>query len=232
MHLSYTGSLRHFNPRSSCEERPRESSKGGHARYFNPRSSCEERPKNTDYLIIADPFQSTLLMRGATPVLAADREVQFISIHAPHARSDNASKNMNQAIQIISIHAPHARSDIVADSQIRLPLLISIHAPHARSDQEGDHRRRCPADISIHAPHARSDVDRALDSSLVIISIHAPHARSDSTVAFAAFLRVAFQSTLLMRGATCGSGDGFWRHMEISIHAPHARSDLQELPWP
>ena len=34
----------HFNPRSSCEERPKRPPHRGAAYHFNPRSSCEERP--------------------------------------------------------------------------------------------------------------------------------------------------------------------------------------------
>ena len=33
----------HFNPRSSCEERPLDERTVGCLMYFNPRSSCEER---------------------------------------------------------------------------------------------------------------------------------------------------------------------------------------------
>ena len=132
--------FRHFNPRSSCEERPLRVfgviattkfqstllMRGATAMaipsifrcsYFNPRSSCEER------LIIArvdktdKQFQSTLLMRGATKILfrgmddsifqstllmrGATRAAEpplgllYISIHAPHARSDSQEKNIN-----------------------------------------------------------------------------------------------------------------------------------------
>ena len=79
----------HFNPRSSCEERPALSSwwrliaqfqstllmRGATAtdmrRYtandnFNPRSSCEERQDAVRMVFDAYKFQSTLLMRGAT----------------------------------------------------------------------------------------------------------------------------------------------------------------------
>ena len=80
------------------------------------------------------------------------------------------------------------------------------------------------------------------------ISIHAPHARSDQTTIPKYVTAIQFQSTLLMRGATCigrlgiTSSDLFQStllmrgatarrlavggHRIISIHAPHARSDL------
>ena len=112
-----------FNPRSSCEERLGNIiSCYTRNRDFNPRSSCEER---------------------------LDRQIrsliEYISIHAPHARSD-----------VIPLR------DIIRDvrsSHFRAMLHISIHAPHARSD----HSLLCNSNfssISIHAPHARSDLHR------------------------------------------------------------------------
>ena len=101
--------------------------------------------------------------------------------------------------------------------------------------------------ISIHAPHARSDapwIDALV--SWTKISIHAPHARSDDILDTFGALEDTFQSTLLMRGATCRLLSGCLcskfqstllmrgatndiRHCFprfcISIHAPHARSD-------
>ena len=57
--------------------------------------------------------------------------------------------------------------------------------------------------ISIHAPHARSDLPSSCTRTRVgKISIHAPHARSDLEGNGPLSAR-AFQSTLLMRGATC-----------------------------
>ena len=56
------------------------------------------------------------------------------------------------------------------------------------------------------------------------ISIHAPHARSDGNVREYYTRYVLFQSTLLMRGATCITL-GHRICILISIHAPHARSD-------
>ena len=57
-------------------------------------------------------FQSTLLMRGATRADCVLPVGLSISIHAPHARSDEDDPEL-AAWQNISIHAPHARSDSV-----------------------------------------------------------------------------------------------------------------------
>ena len=99
---------------------------------FNPRSSCEERPKRGVRDIKWMIFQSTLLMRGATRWECYCRYVSQISIHAPHARSDAKTSATNAAASI-SIHAPHARSDDYVCAY-EYHDLISIHAPHARSD--------------------------------------------------------------------------------------------------
>ena len=146
-----------FNPRSSCEERRARIRLAGHPRHFNPRSSCEER-----------------LARSKGYICCC-----IISIHAPHARSDDGSYVVHGSNGMISIHAPHARSDAGCAAR-RCASAISIHAPHARSDHRLRLRGRTPRTISIHAPHARSDVHYMMLEANYSI----------------------FQSTLLMRGAT------------------------------
>ena len=146
---------------------------------------------------------------------------------------------------MISIHAPHARSDddLVAVQleigEFQSTLLmrgatwpgpcksqrhcISIHAPHARSDCARSGAARC-WDISIHAPHARSDARR--DGSIVHDLYFNPRSsceeRPHDDIDFAnradfnprssceerpsggtrSTTHFQFQSTLLMRGAT------------------------------
>ena len=179
----------HFNPRSSCEERlaPCPLCQNAIAN-FNPRSSCEERHDRltrlhystisihapharSDAMYAGDgmctTFQSTLLMRGATPAQIHLTSFRQISIHAPHARSDRDQRH-HLSRKCISIHAPHARSDVKIIPGL-LPHAISIHAPHARSDLCDVCRRWHVRDISIHAPHARSDLR---SPSLEALTIH------------------------------------------------------------
>ena len=166
-------------------------------------------------------------MRGATVGLHCSccRGVR-ISIHAPHARSDQQAGREPRSVDCISIHAPHARSDFF--EQVALAhIKISIHAPHARSDLILFLACRARL-ISIHAPHARSDATKAEQTSASSISIHAPHARSDSSSPVYWRLADRFQSTLLMRGATLTPLPPC-RQQQISIHAPHARSDMGPL---
>ena len=56
------------------------------------------------------------------------------------------------------------------------------------------------------------------------ISIHAPHTRSDDNP-HPSLIAAIFQSTPLIRGATCVAV-GIFIGMKISIHAPHTRSDV------
>ena len=147
-------------------------------RYFNPRSSCEERQ----------------------PMVAPRGVERYISIHAPHARSDILNVTPLPG-RYISIHAPHARSDICPGLLIRLAP-ISIHAPHARSDHCRPH-----GDTRGNYFNPRSSCEERLarcrqDAARQVISIHAPHARSDMRSRQSAVRQGGFQSTLLMRGAT------------------------------
>ena len=57
------------------------------------------------------PFQSTLPMRGATVALSVDSVSFSISIHTPHAGSDEDKTYTKLVFDFISIHTPHAGSD-------------------------------------------------------------------------------------------------------------------------
>ena len=124
-----------------------------------------------------------------------------ISIHAPHARSDQPHTHDEPAARRISIHAPHARSDHChaasrkASCQFQSTLLM-------RGATRECGRRGPKWIISIHAPHARSDRNEFAPCDLCEISIHAPHARSDAFLRCLLLSIRTFQSTLLMRGAT------------------------------
>ena len=85
--------------------------------HFNPRSSCEERPATTSCMDAVDSriFQSTLLMRGAT---CASIDL-FLCLRAFQStllmRGATARLPYSYQAFRISIHAPHARSDVLPD---------------------------------------------------------------------------------------------------------------------
>ena len=168
-------------------------------------------------------------MRGATCGRCIQKDGQHdISIHAPHARSDDVGARLDRCMKI-SIHAPHARSDELQPEGIAEFLKISIHAPHARSDLVWTLHKRLltfqstllmrgatvAATAAVRGPsyfNPRSSCEeRQLGvkfvKRVIPISIHAPHARSD-----------------------CGEVMRGWMLMSISIHAPHARSDSDGRP--
>ncbi len=166
---------------------------------FNPRSSCEER------LLVSRHLAGSL----------------GISIHAPHARSDqggdcqpSGTGNFNPRSSCEERHIIKFMLSMARTFQSTLLM---------RGATEDYHAVPLHGSISIHAPHARSDSRPAIDSIDRSISIHAPHARSDGDPSQQADV-IQFQSTLLMRGATPGLC-GKQVPIQISIHAPHARSD-------
>ena len=169
----------YFNPRSSCEERPRHATllrdhrrisiHAPHARSDSVTTSCR----------LYSLFQSTLLMRGATCLEVRDGALVQAFQSTLLMRGATMPDAPAYGVELISIHAPHARSDGTENPDPRRQL-ISIHAPHARSDE------------TIRDWFAK------LDS----ISIHAPHARSDEVMLYHVHDIFIFQSTLLMRGAT------------------------------
>ena len=168
--------IQYFNPRSSCEERLALRQHTCFCIHFNPRSSCEERLKPPRMTLNNILFQSTLLMRGATICRELEQYKVWISIHAPHARSDAKARSWQaasifQSTLLMRGATPAAVADLPT-SPFQSTLLM-----------RGATRLSCSSYGST------------------TISIHAPHARSDLLfrVVFRAF---RFQSTLLMRGAT------------------------------
>ena len=170
---------RHFNPRSSCEERLSAFAMASQAALdFNPRSSCEERRAAVMRFWAVSKFQSTLLMRGATRVPQPIHRVSssFQSTLLMRGATRLARRYFGQLK--ISIHAPHARSDMMR-------WTINVANPHfnprssCEERQERGEKRKEQTTISIHAPHARSDVEGPVPLVVLGISIHAPHARSD-----------------------------------------------------
>ena len=83
-------------------------------RHFNPRSSCEERRVHVFYhSTFFSRFQSTLLMRGATSGISAN------TLSKIHFNPRSSCEERRSPVRFypchhpISIHAPHARSDCV-----------------------------------------------------------------------------------------------------------------------
>ncbi len=123
-------------------------------------------------------FQSTLLMRGATRRRPGPAE----ALHHFNPRSSCEERRLfshgRRRENHISIHAPHARSD---DLLQRIGTLTLTHFnPRSSCEERRPLQMYCHyRHISIHAPHARSDEEMREREQQDFISIHAPHARSD-----------------------------------------------------
>ena len=140
-------------------------------------------------------------MRGATRDRRQCPARQGISIHAPHARSDGAEKNMERAGMEISIHAPHARSDrigvegrIQARFQSTLLMRGATWRPMPSTDwpQYFNPRSSCEERPYPQAPVTCQST--AFQSTLLM--------RGATPEAERRKWANEFQSTLLMRGAT------------------------------
>ena len=124
-----------------------------------------------------------------------------ISIHTPHAGSDDGCPLILDMYITISIHTPHAGSDISGGAlsqtevgfQSTLPMRGATGKPK-RQNMEKVFQSTLPMrgatgyplildmyiTISIHTPHAGSDDKAFLTYACQeIISIHTPHAGSD-----------------------------------------------------
>ena len=163
-------------------------------------------------------------MRGATCGRCIQKDGQHdISIHAPHARSDDVGARLDRCMKI-SIHAPHARSDELQPEGIAEFLKISIHAPHARSDLVWTLHKRLltfqstllmrgatvAATAAVRGPryfNPRSSCEERLCRSCSVSASTAFQStllmRGATADIIPAYRDIVFQSTLLMRGATC-----------------------------
>ena len=204
--------------------RHRRQSDGRRPAHFNPRTPCG--------------------VRQVAPSLSR-RKTSYFNPRTPcgvRLREDNKMKNVN----IISIHAPHAGCDrgVALGQQDRTDFNPRTPCGVRRSPLRASGGAK---PISIHAPHAGCDVWRGGGFWGRHISIHAPHAGCDMQRSSPRGRLCRFQSTHPMRGATvspaslppmklnfnprtpCGvrrpAKRHKYKHRPISIHAPHAGCD-------
>ena len=133
-----------------------------------------------------------------------------------------------------SLTCPQFQSTLLMRGATSIPSaccileIISIHAPHARSDSA---RRMASLTPSNFNPRSSCEERRRNDYGSIPSSYFNPRSSCEERRTSSTRCKSAsrFQSTLLMRGATCRAVIGYVRLREISIHAPHARSDLHSV---
>ena len=168
--------------------------------HFNPRSSCEERHGGVAFKTANRIFQSTLLMRGATP-MSFSRDADFpISIHAPHARSDARAR---RGSCLASYFNPRSSCEERPDLAVRAFEVSEFQSTLLMRGATGT----CvTANIYHRDFNPRSSCEERRGSRKVI----GQYSRFQSTLLMRGATSAPshygraqpFQSTLLMRGAT------------------------------
>ncbi len=160
-------------------------------------------------------------MRGATYNKNHCGDTYVISIHAPHARSDDKDFAM-----LYSIYNFNPRSSCEERQDCRGNICRYIHFNPRSSCEERPQHRLILFFYSNFNPRSSCEerqASRHTESSKLIF-------QSTLLMRGATFVNQlrqpidGFQSTLLMRGATQYARSRGGKRL-ISIHAPHARSD-------
>ena len=238
---------KYFNPRSSCEERLQRAFTFSGSQYFNPRSSCEERLERK----------------------RAAEEKQEISIHAPHARSDSraagspsASGNFNPrssceerpGLQQCALQSScHFNPRSSCEERLVPVAFVAFFCdfnPRSSCEERPAFDRRALLQFLYFNPRSSCE-ERLQENALFSMKQQNFNPRSSCEerrkTAEVVGNYCKFQSTLLMRGATCIKPRmaGIYLQFQstllmrgathtparkvaekgISIHAPHARSD-------
>ena len=180
-----------FNPRAPCGARPRTCDMCGALSSFQStrpvrgatyRSSTpmtfpmfqSTRPvrgatQNIFSTSESEKFQSTRPVRGATKAAETYITVRVVSIHAPRAGRDAATRMRSRRHRCFNPRAPCGARQALQDDGTML-CDVSIHAPRVRDPGQG---------VSIHAPRAGRDGRPPLKQSEPDVSIHAPRAGRD-----------------------------------------------------
>ena len=167
----------YFNPHSPCGERPCSSALSFVVEDFNPHSPCGERPR------LSQRYSRSIHFNPHSP--CGERPV-------PPSLSDTGCS--------ISIHTPHAGSDEVPEIFAPLDFYFNPHSPCG----ERLHRYSLPVGLchfNPHSPCGERPCTADAKTAPVVISIHTPHAGATTFLYHSNSIQI-FQSTLPMRGAT------------------------------
>ena len=129
---------------------------------------------------LANAFQSTLPVGGATACIQHTCHKVSISIHAPRGGSDHRRSAHRFLLWYFNPRSPWGERPQIGENGI-IEVEISIHAPRGGSD-DAVQSLEDDIDISIHAPRGGSDSISGHLLFLCAISIHAPRGGSDVLV--------------------------------------------------
>ncbi len=212
---------------------------------FNPRSPCGERLGTSDKKLAELEFQSTLPMRGATGGIDMQKTLDLFQSTLP-MRGATSNRRAFYAVLDISIHAPHAGSDNTTTANVSATAYFNPRSPcgerlyarlrHTADDKHFNPRSPCG---ERHQPQMGASCPYIFQSTLPMRGATAAskysmlgsrhfNPRSPCGERLTARHKpnntLVFQSTLPMRGATMNEMPSI-SGINISIHAPHAGSD-------
>ena len=219
--------------------------RSGMVSYFNPRAPYGARQHG---FLAAQVFKPISIH---APHTGRDRRcdgdcfmVTIISIHAPHTGRDHGLQRQllrQEGFQstrpirgatpfLYTLPLPrlyfNPRAPYGARRQtvLRRPCgwIISIHAPHTGRDRYTLHPRTAPQRISIHAPHTGRDSSCRTTGAGFCTNFN-PRAPYGARLCFcfALVIRLIFQSTRPIRGATKGSAVGKAIYRYFNPRAPY-----------
>ena len=148
------------------------------ALYFNPHSPCGERLILIPGKAVVFIFQSTLPMRGATAGGTRVRLWVCISIHTPHAGSDDRSFQKQKDDFHFNPHSPCGERPPLAPTSIIPHVVFQSTLPMRGATFLTLTQRNIPAFQST-LPMRGATFHCPYEDCINDISIHTPHAGSD-----------------------------------------------------
>ena len=133
---------------------------------FNPRSPCGERPGFYNMDCMEGMFQSTLPVRGATPV--AGRAAGGAGGFNPRSPcGERPSSAPARCFYRTGFNPRSPCGERLCKPAALRELDVSIHAPRAGSDGAVRRQPRLCRLVSIHAPRAGSDFPATMQSAIL-----------------------------------------------------------------
>ena len=191
----------YFNPRPPCGGRRGPGLVRASPCYFNPRPPCGGRQRAKNHLAILTQFQSTPPVWGAT----------------------GGPISLSATIWNFNPRPPCGGRQFDVDEE-SFQAIFQSTPPVWGATRQQPLRRPGVGVISIHAPRVGGDTIRWRRSEKILISIHAPRVGGDEYAGALNLVKLLFQSTPPVWGATTASRASL-RGLWISIHAPRVGGD-------
>ena len=188
-----------FNPRAPCGARPYGRQPILETACFNPRAPCGARQRRVTVRIHILTFQSTRPVRGATAIERVQNCAADVSIHAPRAGRDRASRALPKPYPCFNPRAPCGARRINrkdGDMHIKFqstrpvrgatrpsspfPLAVPFQSTRpVRGATRGCGSSACPQEFQSTRPVRGATSDSCRVRRRSCVSIHAPRAGRD-----------------------------------------------------